>query len=324
MSTGALGSHLAIVAKALLEGRVVPLLGAGANLCDRGDGESFEIGKSLPSGGELATYLAGAYGYPYEDRDLVRVSQYIAVEAGEAHLYKELRELFVHSYAPSALHRFLASVPRAIRESGRTPSYQLIVTTNYDDVLEEALRAEGEPFDLVTYVESDGCFVHTPHGEPPRVIEPGRANEYTVAMAEDDDERLERTVVMKIHGAVDRQDADADSFVITEDDYIEYLTRSDISRLFPVNLVTKLKNSHILFLGYSLRDWNLRVILHRIWGEQALSKKWTPWAIQWQPDPLEKEFWNMRGVRIVEVQLADYVAGLDAQLRAAAATAAPQ
>jgi hypothetical protein len=300
----------------------VPLLGAGANLCDRGEGQLFEKGKLLPSGGELAAYLAREYGYPDDDIDLVRISQYIAVEAGEAHLYKELRDLFVQRYAPSGLHRFLAAIPRMMRESGRTPYYQLIVTTNYDDVLEEALRDEGEPFDVVTYVEAEGSFIHCPHGEPATVIEPGRANEYTVAMAEDDDERLERTVVMKIHGAVDRGDPDADSFVITEDDYIEYLTRADISRLVPVNLVTKLKNSHILFLGYSLRDWNLRVILHRIWGEQKLSKKWTPWAIQWQPDPLEKEFWNMRGVRIVDVRLADYVAGLEERMRLTAPTAA--
>ncbi len=77
---------------------------------------------------------------------------------------------------------------------------------------------------------------------------------------------------------MDRASPERDSFVITEDHYIDYLTRTDISNLLPVTLAAKLRKSHFLFLGYSLRDWNLRVILHRIWGEQKLTYK--SWAIQ--------------------------------------------
>jgi len=75
------------------------------------------------------------------------------------------------------------------------------------------------------------------------------------------------TVILKIHGAVDRADDERDSFVITQDHYTAYLTRTDIASLIPVPLAAKLKKSHLLFLDYGLRDWNLRVILHRIWGE---------------------------------------------------------
>ena len=46
----------------------------------------------------------------------------------------------------------------------------------------------------------------------------------------------------------------------------------------PVTLAAKLRKSHFLFLGYGLRDWNMRVILHRIAGEQRLTYK--SWAIQ--------------------------------------------
>jgi hypothetical protein len=85
----------------------------------------------------------------------------------------------------------------------------------------------------------------------------------------------ERTVILKMHGAVDRTNPEAtwDSYVITEDHYIEYLARTDLANLVPVTLAAKLRRSHFLFLGYSMRDWNLRVILHRIWGEQKLKYK---------------------------------------------------
>ena len=65
--------------------------------------------------------------------------------------------------------------------------------------------------------------------------------------------------------------------MITEDNYIDYLTRTDVSTLMPVTLGAKLRHSHFLFLGYSMRDWNLRVMPHRIWAEQSRSYK--SWAI---------------------------------------------
>lgn len=121
-------------------------------------------------------------------------------------------------------------------------------------------------------------------------------------------------MVLKIHGAVHRgQEAERDSYVITEDHYIDYLTRTDLSNLVPVTLAAKLKKSHFLFLGYSLRDWNLRVILHRIWGEQKLSYK--SWAIQLKPQLLDQKFWGKREVDILGVDVGEYIVGLDQRLR---------
>ena len=122
-----------------------------------------------------------------------------------------------------------------------------------------------------------------------------------------------RTVILKIHGAIDRLDSEHDSFVITEDHYIDFLTRTDISNLLPITLAVELRKSHFLFLGYGLRDWNLRVILHRIWGEQKL--KYKSWAVQLNPDPLDKEFWQKRDVEIFNVQLEEYVGALATRLQ---------
>ena len=123
-----------------------------------------------------------------------------------------------------------------------------------------------------------------------------------------------RTAILKIHGAVNRAVADGveDSYVITEDHYIDYLARTDIANLVPVTLTAKLRRSHFLFLGYGMRDWNLRVILHRIWGEQKL--KYKSWAVQVRPSELDREFWELRGVDVLDVPLDDYVEALDAAL----------
>jgi SIR2-like domain len=300
------------VAKAMvLDGRVVPLLGAGANLCGRTRTAWAPGSRLLPSGSELADHLATYCSYPDKSRDLGRVSQYVSAVLGDAPLYHELHELFVAEYEPTSLHRFLAEVPglvRALPTKPREPN-QLIVTTNYDDALERAFIEAGEEFDLVTYVcdgDDRGKFLHRAPGAQPTLIE--RPNEYAALSFE------ERTVILKIHGAVDRDDPERDSYVITEDHYIDYLTRTDVANLLPITLAAKLRQSHILFLGYSLRDWNLRAIFHRIWQERRRSC--ASWAIQRAPEQLEVRFWQKRGVEILDFALDRYVAELSRNTRA--------
>lgn len=296
--------HYNRVIQALVDGRVVPLLGAGVNLCGRPHETAWQRGRYLPSGNELAAYLADKFDYPpNEIMELVRVSQFASVMEGSGPLYENLRTLFDADYPPTALHHLLASLPSAMRAKGYPPKYQLIVTTNYDDVLERAFQAAAEPFDLVSYIadgENRGKFLHRPPDGEPRLI--AIPNQYLDLSLD------QRTVILKIHGEIDRLNAERDSYVITEDHYIDFLTRTDISNLLPITLAVKLRKSHFLFLGYGLRDWNLRVILHRIWGEQKLSYK--SWAIQLKPDPLDCEFWQKRDVEILDVPLEDYVAGL--------------
>jgi hypothetical protein len=105
--------------------------------------------------------------------------------------------------------------------------------------------------------------------------------------------------------------------VITEDHYIDFLQRTELSKLVPLPLLTPLKESHFLFLGYSLRDWNLRVILQQIWEEQEHG--WSSWAVQHESSALDQKFWMRRSVDIQVVDLLDYVQAVEAALEAVAA-----
>ncbi len=308
-------AHYDTVAGAVEDGDVVPLLGAGANLCGRVPGSPWRPYETLPSGRDLALHLADRFRCPVDDEEeLARVSQYIALLRGPKPLYRELHALFDVDYPPTAVHDFLAGVPGILRERGLTPRHQLIVTTNYDDALERAFLASGEPFDLVSYVAERryrGKFVHWPHGGEPRVIEV--PNEYGDLSLD------ERTVILKLHGLVDRGNTDSlwESFVITEDHYLDYLTRTVIAEHLPSVLLEKLHNCNLLFLGYSLRDWNLRVILLRIWMERDY--EWPAWAVQLKPDPIDEKFWNEHDVDIFDLPLEEYVLTLAERLRAPSA-----
>jgi hypothetical protein len=304
-----LEQHYNSVVKALVDGRLVPFLGAGVNLCGRpADDWKADDCRFLPSGWELTSHLRKAFEVPAEQAyDLSRVSEYVSVMNGVGPLYEELRRVFDSDFSPTPVHRLLASLPGHLREKGYPKRNLLIVTTNYDDVLERSFEECGEEFDLLTYMASGkrrGRFLHTAPGGVPEPIEV--PNEYMKVSLET------RSVIMKIHGAVDRDDPGGDSYVITEDDYIDYLKHTEVSEWSPTLIAGKLLRSNFLFLGYALRDWNLRVILHRISADQQQSYK--SWAILLNPDKLDEQFWQQRQVQIINTRLEEYVAGLNERL----------
>ena len=279
------------VVKALLSGRVVPVLG-------------------LDGGEALAEQLARAFGYPTDrPMDLARVSQYVATMNGSGPLYDELHRCFEAASEPQPVHRFLAGLAPLLRERGAP--HQLIISTRYDLALERAFENTGEEVDVVTYVATGpdrGKFWHRAPGEEPCPIDV--PNTYATELS------LERrTVLLKLHGAVDPFPERAwESFVITEDDYIDYLGHSDVVSSVPVALAAHLRRSHFLFVGYEMVDWNLRLVMHRVWGDRPLAYR--SWALDPEPSPLEQAFWRRFEVDVLDVDPDEYVGLLERRLEA--------
>jgi hypothetical protein len=315
--------HFRQIVEEFKRGRVIPFLGAGVNLCGNprtpGDAECWRKQRLLPSGAELSRYLAHRFSYSdaQTDWDLMRVSQFASVMEGNGPLYEELQQLFSQDYPPTPLHTLLADVPRLLREKGSKTGLPLVITTNYDEVLEAAFDAAGEPFDLVSYFvergEQRGKFWHLPdasaHFRQSRAAGSAMDGAPWVLIAQPntyaDFPIRQRTIILKIHGAVNRASVEESSFVITEDDYIDYLARMDFANPLPKKLQELMKYARYLFLGYGLRDWNLRVVLQRIWGEQRLT--YQSWAIQLGPQDIDRKSWASRKVDILDMRLEDYV-----------------
>lgn len=318
-----LNEHYRAVMSALRYGQFVPFLGEDVNLYGRPPGIPWEPGRFLPSQVEVATYLAKTFGYPTgHPLTLRRVSQYIATMHGPAPLNYELHTLFDTDYAPTPFHLFFASLPGFLRAHDLPRAAKphlrryVVVTTNYDDALERAFMQVGEPFHVLTYLaESEdqqiqGRFCHWLPGGSARIIE--SPNEYRGFLTDDD------PVIIKLHGAVDRVGTTQESFVVTEDHYIHYAGQRDAALLIPAPLPVKLKNSGVLFMGFHLREWNLRAIMHRVWGDRPSRTR--SWAVQMQPDALERELWKQHHVDLVDRSLEDYLAGLSAGILRLAAT----
>jgi hypothetical protein len=307
------------IAGYIVERSVVTVLGSGANAADR-DTPWQPGSKALPDTAELARHLGRRFRIVQETDDLARVSEHVSLTEGRVDLCRTLRELLIKpDGAPTSVHSSIAGLPGRLRELGRE-SHQLVITTNYDTALERAFDAVHEPYDLVVFVtsgEHHGRFVHLPWWDPQsRGARPiTMPNEY-VDLPIDEDGALERTVILKLHGGA----ADLgpgwpqlrDNFVITEDDYIGYLTQSPVESLIPLQILNKIRDSHFLFLGYRMRDWSVRVFLQRVWGQHPLEAR--SWAVDPRPDVLERELWDHFGVRVIEEPMAEFLHELERAL----------
>ena len=279
----ALDDHYDEVLRAFSAGRLVPVLGPGAGSV---------------AGDELERLLTERFELTVNGRGLAYVSQAVAARNGVGPLHDELHLVLDRDVEPSPLHGWLAAVPPLLR--ARDLPQQLIVSTCCGTGVERAFVAADEALDVVAYLASGrdrGKFMHIPpDGRAVVVDEP---NAYA-GLALD-----ERPVLLKIHGHVDRSAGrEHESFAVSEDDHIDYLVAGDAAGAVPVQLAARLRRSHLLFLGYAVDDWSLRVFLRRVWGADRLAYR--SWAVQPAAEHVASELWRERGAEVYDVSLATY------------------
>jgi len=288
-------------------GKVIPFLGAAASFVGRAPGVSWnpQQPQFLPSGVELSRFLAQETSFPSSDPrdidDLAKVSSYYAIVSGRRTLHERLHEVFNYQFTFGPLHQFLASVPAPL----------LIVSTNYDTFIEQAFQAANKPYDLVIHPSQRKDIANAvwwwPHGSPePNVVPP---NELDVDLDK-------TTVIYKMHGTIQHETDKWDSFVITEEDYVDFLSRMTNNAAVPSLFYEYFRTRSFLFLGYSLRDWNLRVVLKNL--DRYLGRKrgldddedepLPSWSIQLYPSELERKLWEKRNVNIFDMTIDDFVA----------------
>ena len=157
----------------LREGLVIPFLGSGASLSERKPGAPRRRGERtrLPTAAVLARYLARRTRFPQnEPRDLTKVAQYYNVVGGRRPLHQDLHGIFNWNYPFMSLHTYLAGVEEPL----------LIVTTNYDDLIERAFSAKRRPYDLVIHTTDptigDRLLWWEPDADEPRKAIPNKVD----------------------------------------------------------------------------------------------------------------------------------------------------
>jgi hypothetical protein len=324
-----------LIARDLSEGRCIPFLGAGASsfptdlkakpptsstlareLAEYFVHPQFEVFRDPPSSNDLAVqqrYLRARL----DCENLMFVSSW--VEHGglgdRLRIDEKLREHLADAHKPlpyNSLHELLARVAQ------QRP--MAIITTNYDDLIELALVERKVPFDLFVVAIDRSPAEGRPQGA--LLFRRAGKDELQAVTAEQElldlgldggQIRLKRSVLFKIHGHIDRSRAGDDTFVITEEDYVSFLAKMGPGEsVIPAQIVTIMQKRTLLFLGYSLRDWNFRVLLHQMRNSSLQPR--TSYAVCHDIDPAESELWAARKVTVFAADLNELVPRLNIEL----------
>ena len=231
-------------------GKCTPFLGAGA---------AYGV---LPLGGQIAQEWATEFKYPLEDAtNLPRVATYLAVQY-DAMYPKEmlLKKLFQTPKEPDFRqpgepHATLASLP--------LPMY---MTTNYDPFMTRALKAAGKK------PRRELCRWNEFIKDQPSIFDKDPGFEPSP----------EEPIVFHLHG----HDECTESVVLTEDDYLDFLVSiSKDDNLLPHQVRRYLAGTSLLFVGYSLADWNFRVLFRGLVTSAEKSLRRISLTVQLPPTP---------------------------------------
>lgn len=293
-----------IIADCFRDKSLVPFLGSAT---------SFVGTKSslpLPSGSQFASELLEDQTYPGNRSDeLPKISQFIEeVQADRQYLLKRISTRFLDSIPndySTSFTQFLGTAPASMIP-------RLIITTNYDVLVERALEERAIPYIALSCINKNSKYAgrwicYRSVTAPLTSSEIKVFSEVEDLLLEiDESDTPPPVIIYKLHGTAKLKlnDQVLDSIVLTENDYVDFLATDTLQKI-PSKLLGRLRTSRLLFLGYSLEDWNLRVLLRRIRMLQQVNQEGTlrHWAFQKQPAEIEAAFWHYRGVSVYDVSL---------------------
>jgi hypothetical protein len=252
------------------------------------EGCPFEYKIAPPRGSELSKALARESQYPDEDTtNLQRVALHYQFRKGgsrEALVNAIRREIDKPEIRPSPALHMLAALP-----------FPIIITTNYDHLFDIALNRSNT---LAGVAKQPIVRVYDPTRNGPPEEVPYRPSE-------------ERPILLKLHGDLNNPG----SIVVTEEDYIVFIQRMSNSHFHPIHRYIQGAMCALptLFIGYSLKDINLRLLFRTLrWNVDTASIPLS-YAVDPHPDRLIVSVWQDGAnpmVSFIDEDLWDFVPAL--------------
>jgi hypothetical protein len=236
----------------LCKGNCVLFVGAGISMGQGG----------LPGGGQLAQELAQRCDYPSDDLALPRVAQYYAETMAKADLLRYVCQRIREARPePMETHRLIAALP-----------FKIIVSTNYDCLIERALEAAGRPFNVIVTDKQVSSW------------DEGGVN------------------LLKIHGCVTQWE----SIVLTKDDYWEFFEqRPNMANILSAEAARR----SLLFVGHGLGDDDFKRIYLQVTRNLAEFRP-KSYAVQLHPNPVDVTLWKAKRLEIIPADAAQFLRAL--------------
>jgi hypothetical protein len=274
--------------------------------------------EGLPLGQDVAKKLADVLKLVVCDQtSLPRVALQGEVETERKRLVKKLEDIISDSNChPSPLLNSLARLP-----------FKTYITTNFDRLLECALEKNKKDFEIIIQIpcgfreelvkkkfdeleKKDGVLIYKIHGTFLNGITNTNPSDkivdrYITFLKEVlSDEQYKNRICMNLDDG-----NEVSPVIITEDDYFEFMTIMNMESGtigIPKYVKSKIAPSTILFLGYSLEDWDFRTLYKGLVekGSRQFAKK--SFAIQKNPSKLMVKFWEAKGIEIYDMHVYDF------------------
>lgn len=219
--------------------KCTPFIGAGASY------------PYLPLGGNLAHYWSERYKYPLinDTNDLAKVAQFMAIDRYPMFPKHIIAQEFKDKAQPDFSEE---NNPFGILADLNLPIY---ITTNYDNFMFEALKTRSNE-NREKNPEREICRWSSEVDQMLKLkqISPVLSPAYIPSP--------ERPVVYHLHGYIEIPE----SMVMTENDYLDFMIRlhEKDSPILPPQITIALATNALLFVGYSLADWDFRVLFRSI------------------------------------------------------------
>ncbi len=228
--------------------KCTPFIGAGA--CHG----------TLPGGAQLAIELADKYEYPLSDKDdLQRVSEYISMRYDSLFPKNKISKYIADKGLPDFN---IQNEPHMLLAELDLPIY---ITTNYDNFMVKALEKNNKKVEM-DFTRWNRFSEHI-----------GEQSVFDTKYQPD----AEHPLVFHLHGCCEHPQ----SMVLTESDYLDFLVNLSRDKDFlPPAIVEALVGSSLLFVGYSLNDWTLRVLFRGLMSSMRANLGCRSIAVQLAPE----------------------------------------
>lgn len=258
---------------------------------------------------------------------LTSIASYYEKYLGRQPLWDLLREIISGKDTPTRTHKMLAQAARhhLLRDPG---SDYLIITTNYDRLMEQALddtrdlndtEDNGIPYIVLTTRKGPDpkvlmrCSKKVKKGET--LVKENSNVEYPSGFTLSD-MKQSLVAIYKIHGDVspELQFSD-DGVVISDNDYIDYVSQmSTKGGMIPSYVSRLMRQRPLWFLGYSLSDWNVRSIYETVKAKSDPDGIIKDYSVMYSVGDFESLFFEKNNITIFQTDLNEFVTGVMSHL----------
>lgn len=237
-------SNLLHIQDASFQGRLVVFVGAGVS-----------NNSGVPTWSKLIQEMKNSCGADLETDDL-KIAQLYKDARGEKEYMDKIKEVLQYNKVfPNEIHKAILDL---------TPCH--IITTNYDNLIEQEIENEFKQFAIIREDK-----------DLPNVSYPN--------------------CLIKMHG-----DFETNNIVLTESDYYNYERNYSLIRSFVLSLFA---SKLVVFVGFSFADLNLKMILNDLHTVLHDSMQRVYLVSDTQPSHIMNSYYESKGINVVYLEESD-------------------